>query len=189
MQIKIKSQNLNLNDEQKALIESKVEKLKNLADRLDDESAEFRVEVRHEKARKAEDAYVCQLTIFVPNAVLRAESREESIENAVDDCLDKIYKPIERYKAKMHRSDKKGLGAKGLEDIEKPSDEFEIPKILRRKRFSAKAPMTEEEAIERMEMIGHGFFLFNNMDTNRFSIVYKRDDGYYGIIEPKMNND
>ncbi|MBN2096803.1 ribosome-associated translation inhibitor RaiA [Candidatus Peregrinibacteria bacterium] len=189
MQIKIKSQNLSLSDAQKELIKSKVEKLKNFADRLDDESAEFRVEVRHEKARKTEDAYACQLTIFAPNAVLRAESREESIENAVDDCLDKIHKPIERYKAKIHRSEKKGLGAKELEETKKPSDEFEIPKVLRRKRFSANAPMTEEEAIERMEMIGHSFFLFNNMDTHRFSVIYKRSDGYYGIIEPKMDND
>ncbi len=189
MQIKIKSQQLNLSDNQQDLIESKVEKLKNLADRLDDESTEFRVEVKHEKARKTEDAYVCQLTIFAPNAVLRAESRGENVESAVDDCMDKIHKPIERYKAKMHRSDKKGLGAKIEEVPEKPSDEFEIPQILRRKRFSASAPMKEEEAIERMELIGHDFFLFNNMDTGRFSVVYKRHDGYYGIVEPKMDND
>ena len=49
--------------------------------------------------------------------------------------------------------------------------------------------MTEDEAIERMELVGHDFFIFNNADTGRFSVVYKRKDGYYGIVEPKMETD
>ena len=79
MQIKIKSKNLNLSDRQRDSIEMKVTKLQNLADRLSDESTEFRVEVRHEKARKSTDAYICQLTIFAPNTVIRAETRNETI--------------------------------------------------------------------------------------------------------------
>lgn len=189
MQIRIKTQHINLSDDQKDLIQTKVEKLQNLADRLNDESAEFRVEIRHEKSRKSSDAYACQLTIFAPNAVIRAEARDGTIENAVDDCLDKIKTQIERYKSKIHRSDKKGIGPKTMEVPGKTGEEFEIPKVLRRKRFSATAPMTEEEAIERMELVGHDFFLFNNENTGRFSIVYKRNDGFYGIIEPKLEND
>jgi len=188
MQIRIKSKNLNLADSQKDSIENKVAKLQNLADRLGDESTEFRVEVRYEKSRKTSDAYICQLTIFAPSAVIRAETRSETIENAVDDCLNKIKTQIERYKAKTHRSDKKGIGPKEMKAAKK-EEEFEIPQILRRKRFSNSAPMSEEDAIERMELIGHNFFLFNNADTGRFSVVYKRNDGYYGIIEPKMDTD
>ena len=188
MQIKIKSQHLNLSDNQKNSIYTKVEKLQNLADRLGDESTEFRLEIRHEKSRKTSDAYACQLTIFAPNAVIRAETRNETIENAVDECLNKIKGQIERYKSKIHRSDKKGISAKSMEESDK-EEEFEIPQILRRKRFSKSEPMSEEDAIEQMELIGHGFFLFNNADTGRFSIAYKRDDGYYGIIEPKMDTD
>ncbi len=186
MQLKIKSKNLNLSDGQKELIETKVMKLQNFADRLEDESVEFRVEVRHEKARKSSDAYICQLTIFAPNAVIRAETRNETIENALDECLDKIKVQIERYKAKLHRSEKKSLEP---EPVEVKEEEFEIPNILRRKRFTDSSPLSEEEAIEKMELVGHGFFLFNNSDTGRFSVVYKRDDGYYGIIEPKHDND
>jgi putative sigma-54 modulation protein len=188
MQIKIKSKNLNLSDRQRDSIETKVTKLQNLADRLSDESTEFRVEVRHEKSRKKEDAYICQLTIFAPNTVIRAETRNETIENAVDDCMNKIKSQIDRYKAKIHRSAKKVTGTKLMVEPE-PKEEFEIPKIIRRKRFSKVEPMTENEAIDKMELIGHTFFLFNNADSGRFSIVYKRDDGYYGIIEPKIKND
>lgn len=188
MQIKIKSKNLNLSDSQRDAIETKVSKLQNLADRLSDESTEFRVEVRHEKSRRSEDSYICQLTIFAPNTVIRAETRNESIENAVDDCMDKIKSQIDRYKAKIHRSAKKTTGVKLMDEPE-AKEEFEMPKIIRRKRFSNANPMTENEAIDKMELIGHSFFLFNNESTGRFSIVYKRNDGFYGIIEPKLSKD
>jgi putative sigma-54 modulation protein len=187
MQIKIKSQNLNLSDSQKEMINAKVGKLSHLADRLGDESTEIRVEVRHEKSRKPSDAYICQLTIFAPQAVIRCETRDESVENALDSSIDKIKTQIDRYKAKMHRLDRKVVRLKG---VELPKEEgFEIPKILKRKRFSKTDPMSEEAAIERMELVGHDFFLFNNADTGRFAVVYKRRDGFYGIVEPKMPTD
>ena len=191
MQIKIKSKNLNLSDSQHEMIEKKVSKLHNLADRLSDESTEFRIEVRHEKSRKPADAYICQLTIFAPTAVIRAETRDESIENAVDSCMEKIKHQIDKYKSKIHRSAKKVENPKMMEEpvSAEEAGEFEIPKILRRKRFSNSEPMTEDAAIEKMELIGHDFFLFNNSDTKRYSLVYKRSDGYYGIVEPKMPTD
>lgn len=190
MEIKLKSQHLHLGENQKENIRAKVEKLTHLAERLSDESAEFRVEVKHEKSRKTEHAYSCQLTIFVPNAVIRAETRAESIENSVDECIAKIRKQIERYKAKSKRYNRPIEGIKEIEVVEvRKSEEFEIPKILRRKRFSKSTPITEEAAIEAMELLGHGFFHFNNADTGRFSVVYKRSDGYYGIIEPKLSTD
>lgn len=189
MQIKIKSQNLNLSDSQTEMIMEKVEKLAHFADRLGDESSEFRVEVSHAKSRKPADAYTCQLTIFAPHAVIRAESRDESVENAVDACLLKIRTQLDRYKAKIHHLDHKVVRMKEVEVPKEGEGEFEIPKILKRKRFSKSEPMSEEAAIERMELVGHDFFLFNNADTNRFAIVYKRKDGYYGIVEPKMEND
>lgn len=188
MEIKVKSQHLNLSDNQKQIIVSKVEKLTNLADRLKDTSSEFRVEVKHEKARKSSDAYVCQFTIFVPNAVIRSETRNDTIENAVDECVGKIKTQIERYKAKSKRQTIHRESPKVIEPVE-AKEEFEIPKILRRKRFSKSAPITEEEAIEAMELVGHDFFIFNNADTGRFSVVYKRSDNYYGIIEPKLDTD
>jgi len=189
MQIKIKSKNLNLSDSQREMLEKKVAKLQNLADRLSDESTEFRVEVRHEKARKNSEAYVCQLTIFAPTAVIRAETRDESIENAIDSCMNKIKGQIDKYKSKIHRSAKKIAGTKTMEETVPEGEEIELPKIIRRKRFSSTIPLKEDEAIEKMELIGHDFFIFNNADTHRYSMVYKRSDGYYGIIEPKLPTD
>lgn len=188
MQIKLKAKNLNLSDAQKEAIEAKILKLQHLADRLSDEATEFRVEVGYEQSRKANQSYVCQLTIFAPGTVIRAENRNESIENAIDDCMDKIKGQIERYKSKIHRDEKKISEPVPVQEAEK-TEEFEIPKVLRRKRFTNAEPMSEEDAIEKMELVGHDFFLFNNQETGRFSVVYKRSDGYYGVIEPKGEND
>ncbi len=188
MEIKIKSKHINLSDGQKNTIHDKVGRLQHLADRLSDDSTEFRVEIRHEESRKADDAYICQLTIFAPHSVIRTEARNNSISTVVDECMDKIKSQIERYKAKIHRSSKKHTEIK-MEEIPPADEDAELPKVFRRKRFTDSTPLTEEEAIDKMELIGHGFFIFNNADTGRFSVVYKRDDGYYGIIEPKMDND
>ena len=110
----------------------------------------------------------------------------------------KLRKQIKRYKDKFLKKEKKVKKANAdakkitleeevIEEI--PSEEFELPKIIRRKRYSNTTPMTEEEAINQMELIGHTFFLFFNADTKRYSIVYKRNDGYYGIVEPHMKED
>ena len=193
MQIKINEQNLNLSDDYKDLVEEKVAKLQNFADRLSDESTEFRVDLRHQKTQKSEDTYICQLTIFAPRAVIRMETHADNLDSAIDNCMYKIKSPIERYKSKLHKMNKRSesLTTEELieEDNDKKEEEFEIPKIFKRKRFSSSNPITEDEAIERLELVGHDFFLFNNETTGRFSVLYKRHDGYYGIVEPKMDND
>lgn len=108
MKIKIHTCELHLGDQREKLIREKFKKLSKFADRIGDESTEIRVDLAHEEARKKEDAFVCTLTLFVPNDTLRAESRSHSLETAIDDVLEKIKGPIERYKDKMqHISEKK----------------------------------------------------------------------------------
>lgn len=107
MEIKIHTQNISLSEAQEASIHQKVEKLTRLADRLSDESSEIRIEIAYEQARKTGDSYVCTLTIFVPRDTLRAEARDESIENAVDQVTEKIKGQIEHYKSKtQHITDR-----------------------------------------------------------------------------------
>ena len=100
MQIKINTQHLTLNEGQEERIHSKIEKLTTLAGRLSDESSEIKVDLIYEQARRVEDAYVCHITFFVPGDTLRAEARHESLENAVDEVIDKLKPQIEHYKAR-----------------------------------------------------------------------------------------
>ena len=107
MQIKIVSQNLNLNKAQEDMIRQKVEKLATFADRVSDESSEIKVEISYEKTKKPEDAYRCVLTLFVPQDTLRAKSRDESLRNVVDEVIEKVKGQIEHYKSKINRMDKR----------------------------------------------------------------------------------
>lgn len=102
MEIKIHTRDIHLGEERDKAIRKKFEKLTQFAHRIGDESSEIRVDMAHEEARKNDDAYLCTLTLFVPQETLRAESRSDSLETAIDDVLEKIKGPIERYKDKMH---------------------------------------------------------------------------------------
>lgn len=108
MEIKILTQNIKLSETQEAHIQGKFEKLGQFAQRISDESSEVRVELSREASRSADDAFVCKLTLFVPQDTLRVEARNSTLENAIDEVLEKIKGPIERYKDKtQHISEKK----------------------------------------------------------------------------------
>lgn len=108
MKIKLHTRGVKLEKEREKAIRKKFEKLDKFAARIGDESSEIRVELAREESRKNEDAFLCVLTIFVPNDTLRAESRSGTLETVVDDVLEKIKGPIERYKDKtQHISAKK----------------------------------------------------------------------------------
>ena len=100
MDIQIHSIHFELGEEQKELIEAKIAKLENLASRLSDESAEAKLDISLEQSRKSSDTFAAHLTIFVPQDTLRAEARDESLENVIDDVISKIKGQIEHYKAK-----------------------------------------------------------------------------------------
>lgn len=102
MEIKIHTRNVHLGEGREKAIREKFEKLSKLAHRISDASSEIRVDIEHEEARKNDDAYVCTLTLFVPQDTLRSESRSGSLETAIDQVIEKIRGQIEHYKDKVH---------------------------------------------------------------------------------------
>lgn len=108
MKINIHAKHLDLGPTQEDLVRQKFEKLVHLANRIDDESTEIRVDLEHEESRRQEDAYLCKLTLFVPGDTLRAEARGTTLEDCVDSVVEKIKGPISKYKEKtQHISDHK----------------------------------------------------------------------------------
>ncbi len=102
MEIKIHTQQVDISAEREAYIRAKFEKITHWAERLSDESVEIKVDLIHQAAKKPEDVYECHLTLFVPGETLRAEAHSDSLENAVDEVIEKIKAPIQRYKDKMN---------------------------------------------------------------------------------------
>ena len=82
-------------------------------------------------------------------------------------------------------TDIEAIAPKAMMKTEPEEEEEETPRIVRTKRFQV-APMDEEEAIEQMELLGHDFFIFFNVDANGINVIYRRQDGNYGLLEPEL---
>ena len=125
------------------------------------------------------------MTIPLPYLVLRAEETSPDLYASIDLVVDKLERQIRKYKTKINRKSRETA-------LEVPTPIFESAaadtttepdlEIVRTKRLSLK-PMDSEEAVLQMNMLGHNFFIFEDAETNGTSIVYKRKDGKYGLIE------
>jgi putative sigma-54 modulation protein len=148
------------------------------------------VDVRHE-AKGAGGRFVVQVTVNVDGTYLRAEERAGQLETAVDAVSNVLSRQVMRYKQKtLYRSerrvDKEALAA-AAEEAGLPQDtEIISGRVVKRKSFVVK-PMTEGEAIEQMELLGHNFFLFRDDDRQELALLYRRRDGDYGLILPESS--
>ncbi|MGD9604710.1 MAG: ribosome-associated translation inhibitor RaiA [Bacilli bacterium] len=138
---------------------------------------------------KVYDSYqAVEITIPTKNVLLRAEVKDQTIYGAIDLAIDKLETQIRKHKSKIYKSMKhrEGVGqfyaAQTDFDIEKMKTEILATNLVKSKQVDLKA-MTPDEAILQMEMLGHDFFVFMNIETKKVSIVYLREDQDYGIIE------
>lgn len=152
---------------------------------------EVRVDLAHMKnARNAADRYSSQITIRGKGYILRTEETADDLSAAVDMSMDKMTRQIERFKGKRARG--RGDGRSVAETLPPEMDHSidmekeEEPRITRHKKFAV-LPMSELEAIEQMQLTSHDdFFVFYNADKAAINILYKRNDGTYGVIEPEI---
>ncbi|MEI7025654.1 ribosome hibernation-promoting factor, HPF/YfiA family [Paenibacillus sp. y28] len=133
-----------------------------------------------------------EVTIPLPGVLLRAEVKHEDMYASIDLVTEKLERQIRKHKTKVNRkfrqegrlkqlfreSDAALAGSSALKLLDE-EDELEV---VRTKQFNLK-PMDVEEAILQMNMVGHNFFVFANSDTSTVNVVYRRDDGRYGLIE------
>ena len=177
------ARNMRLTDNTRDYVEKKAAKL----ERYLQEIEEVRIELSHAKsARSALDRQVAQITVHGKGFILRSEERADDIHAAFDAALDKVQRQIDRYKGKHYRGRGDGRSAAEVVEEELPVDETGelLPLIGRRKKFIV-LPMTEDEAVEQMRLLGHdNFFIFFNAEQNSIQILYRRRNGTYGLIEP-----
>jgi putative sigma-54 modulation protein len=138
---------------------------------------------------KVYDGYqVVEVTIPTKNVILRAEVKDETVYGAIDRAIDKLESQIRKHKSKIYGSIKHREGLKGFYavnsdfDVEKMNAEIKGTNLVKEKKVEM-IPMTPEEAVLQMEMLGHDFYLFLNVNTGKPSVVYLREDKDYGIID------
>lgn len=187
MDVKIQAHGTKISRPLEEYIQERVDRL----ERFDDRAIDAKFEIRADRVRDGDPTqYVAQFTIAVPGSILRAESREHDERAAVDKALDKMKRQIRRYHSRRVDRSKQGarnlgrLAAEQVESFEFPEFDEQQP-VVRTKRFELQ-PMDVDEAIEQMELLEHDFFLFLNRDNGGTNVVYRRNDGAYGLIVPDV---
>ncbi|MCC7197427.1 ribosome-associated translation inhibitor RaiA [Candidatus Peregrinibacteria bacterium] len=186
MQVQIFDRNITLSDDQTDYIREKIFALKDYGHEVDDESTVVRVDVESNKMKTSNKNITVQVTMFIPHAVIRSEVYATTVEEGLDLSVGKLKKQLERYKGKRHRRDKSGkwIPSSTLEEISATTGVTEeVSQISKRKSMVELEPMHEEEAIEQLELLGHSFYAFINSENGRFDVVYRRDDGSYGLLD------
>ena len=180
MELQITGKNMELSPPVRSYIERKLSKLgRHLPNIIESE-----VEISEEKTRSPRQHFVVQATVNSNGTLLRGEEKGEDILTAVDKVVAVMNRQVERYKGKLYKKGRGSSFAKG--ELSQEVETAPPPKkVIKVKRFAIK-PMSVDEAIDQMELLGHDFFLFFNADTEELNLLYRRKDGNYGLIEPEL---
>ena len=178
LQISAKN-NVEVSETIRAYVEKKVGKLGRYLPTLD----EGKVEISREGTKLPEQRFTVQVTLDSRGVLIRAQEKSKDMRTAINKVVDVLSKRIERYKGKLYDKSRGVSFTRQGAAIEE--EEIEAPKrVVKSKHFLVK-PMPIDEAINQMELLGHDFFLFMDADTERLNLLYRRDDGNYGLIEPE----
>ncbi|MDD6387973.1 MAG: ribosome-associated translation inhibitor RaiA [Bacilli bacterium] len=177
MKFIIRGKNLEVTDSIKSYIEEKIGKLDKYFEKPGELTANVIVRV------KGKDQIV-EVTIPAKKIILRGEESNEDLYASIDLVSDKLERQIKKNKAKMNNMKGKKMVAEFNFDVVDALEDEKEKLIAKRKDLEMK-PMSEEEAILQMELLGHDFFIFKNDNIDQISVVYKRKEGNYGIINTK----
>ncbi|AYJ45098.1 MULTISPECIES: ribosome hibernation-promoting factor, HPF/YfiA family [Enterococcus] len=178
----VRGENIEVTEAIRDYVEKKVGKLERYFNDVPEATAHVNLKVYTEKTAKVE------VTIPLPFLVLRAEETSPDLYASIDLVVDKLERQIRKFKTKINRKSREtalvppkdgDLFTTEANDEETNGSDLDI---VRTKRLSLK-PMDSEEAVLQMNMLGHNFFIFEDAETNGTSIVYRRKDGKYGLIE------
>lgn len=180
MQFSIRGQQIEVTDALREYVDKKLSKLEKYFDAPPTSEGSVTLGV-------VRGLHTVEVTIPLAGVTLRAEDRSDDMYASIDAVADKLERQIRKHKTKLNRKFRqeglKTLFVEGSSNaVAVEEQDYDDLEVVRNKRFIMK-PMDVEEAILQMNMVGHTFFVFSNIDTSEVSVVYKRDDGKYGLIE------
>lgn len=180
MRLQVKGRNLEISDSIRAYAEEKLGKL----NRQLHELTLVELELAVEKNPSIAASQVAEATVYTKGPVLRAREATADMKASIDQLTEKLLRQVEHYRDRRSRRPARGNGTAFGGAPEMTDDETE-PQIVRTKQFAMK-PMSAEEAVLQMDLLGHDFFVFRNDDSGDVNVVYRRRKGGYGLIEPQV---
>ncbi|MBR6767367.1 MAG: ribosome-associated translation inhibitor RaiA [Clostridia bacterium] len=162
-------------------LKARVEKKLGKMERYFNQEAEATVRLKQQKGARN----IIEITVSVGSLILRAEECSNDMYLSIDRAVDKLESQLRRYRTKLdkHLRDAKAepVAELAVEDVYEEA----TYDVVRTKKFAVK-PMSVEDAITQMELLGHDFFLFLNEEVDVMCVLYRRNDGSYGLLQPEM---
>ena len=181
MQLQVKGRNFEISEQIRSYAEGKLGKLEKLVK----DPTRIELELLVEKNPSISDNHVAEATVFTKGPVLRARESSADMKASIDQLVEKLERQVKRYSDKRRRGRHPHGNSHPVEEGPMiPTDSETEPTIVKTKQFAIK-PMSPEEAVLQMDLIGHDFFVFRNADTDEINVLYRRRDGDYGLIEPQ----
>lgn len=176
MELTVRGKNLEMTD----ALHSYVEKHTGKIQRYFDKPIKINVLLRISNMTKT-----CETTVFVDGVILRGVEKSDDMYKSIDLVFDKVERQIHKYKTRLAKKfkEKNTLSRQFVLEKEPIAAQADAGfEIVKTKHFNI-SPMSPEEAILQMNLLGHSFFMFFNSDTEAMAVVYRRDDGKYGLID------
>ncbi|NJM96863.1 MAG: ribosome-associated translation inhibitor RaiA [Phormidesmis sp. RL_2_1] len=203
MKLVIQGKNIEITDAIRAHVHQKIEKatahFQSLISKVD-------VNLSVENNPRIATNQSTEVTLFLSNAVVRAEESSENLYASIDMVTDKITRQLRKYKEKRRHQDHTSVRPTDLESTlnapeitpegrEEPdisevlSHSPTLPATVVRTKYFAMPAMTVQEALENLELVGHDFYMFRNIDSGEINVIYERNHNGYGLLQPRQNHD
>jgi putative sigma-54 modulation protein len=177
MRLQVKGKNVELSP---ALEDYAQKRLGRLEKHLND-SARVELELAAERNPSIGQSQIAEATVWTKGPILRARESSHDMKASIDLLVDKLERQAQRLRERRRG---RGRGGEREPAAGLPPDADAVT-VVKTKQFAVK-PMTVEEAVLQLELIGHDFFVFQNGDSGEVNVVYRRRDGNYGLIEPQL---
>lgn len=193
MKLLIQGNNIAVTESIHDYVEQKLEKavkhFQNITSKVD-------VHLSVARNSRIERKHKAEVTVFANGTVIRAQEGSENLYASIDMVADKIARQLRKYKEKHLAKNahahirQDAITEDGVVETENLSQDRtpELPSEVVRSKYFAMPPMTPEEALEQLQLVDHDFYMFNNSDTGEINVIYLRNHGGYGLIQPRSDS-
>ncbi len=192
MDITVSGRKMPVSDSLRSYAEDKIGKA---VEQLEVGAIACEIVLHREKNKAIAASAICEVTVIMPGHVARVEESEEDMFAAIDVAAAKIARQLRKFKTRVQSKrtrkneqvgeyQREDAHAESDLDLDRLMDELSDDEIVRRKKIKL-SPMTEEEALIQIDLLGHDFFVYTDRDSNEVHVLYRRSDGSYGLLSPE----
>lgn len=192
MKLVIQGKNIEITDALREYVNQKIEKAVNHFQNI---TMEVDVHLSVARNPRITSKQIAEVTIYANGAVIRAQEGSEDLYASIDLVADKIQRKLRKYKEKQQHKKTHDLPKTGVvvEEVPVVDDLIgdrtpELPEEVLRMKYFAMPPMAIEEALEQLQLVDHDFYMFRNIKSGEINVIYERNHGGYGVIQPRNSN-